>query len=174
MAACRTSSTWTRADLLARAGWSLLAAIHVPVLLKSSAHLLAEPGWEQSAKWAVVVLSLAFFAAKVAGVRVLKVRCRASGAVVFLVACGLIHGPVREKASSDRAPEAAAVLVLAGTGALAAAVMRRGGRLAGSGSSAAGAALLGPVWAVIDDGRAAVARSLTGLALAVPRGPPGV
>jgi len=162
----------TRTDLLARAGWSVLAAIHVPILLKSSAHVLAEPGWEQSAKWAVVVLSLAFFVAKMAGVQLLNVRCRKTSAVVFLVACGLVHGPVREKALSYQSPETVAVLIVAGTAALAIVGRKRLGRLIGTDAAARVSALLGAYWTRIDADRAVIARSLTGLTLAVPRGPP--
>jgi hypothetical protein len=159
----------TRADVLARAAWGALAAIHVPILLKSSAHLLAQPGWEHAGAWAVVVASLAFFAAKVAGTRVLDIRCRKTAAIVFLVACGLLHGPVRERALTDHAPETVAVLAAAGVAVVAAG--RVLGRLQGTGKVSL-EALLAPMWAPIDDDRVLVTRAMTVVGQLVPRGPP--
>jgi hypothetical protein len=161
----------TPTDFLARSAWLLLGGIHVPILFRSSATLLAEPGWEQGAKWSLVVLSLAFFGAKALGLRLFDVRCRRTAAVAFLVACGLVHGPVRERALADQPPAVTAVLVVAGSAAAALASRRRLERISST-AAAARAVLLASVWARMESNLVAVGRTVTDLRTGVPRGPP--
>lgn len=80
-------------DLLMRVLWLALTVVHIgPVLRVASS---AAAGELSAGRWislVVLLLSLIFFALKTLGVPFLRVRCRWTGVVLFLVACGLLHG----------------------------------------------------------------------------------
>lgn len=83
----------SKGDLIVRAVWLLLAAIHISPLLRVGGAMLG--GELEAARWISLIalaLSLAFFALKTAGVAFLRVRCRWTALLLFLVACGLLHG----------------------------------------------------------------------------------
>jgi hypothetical protein len=119
--------------------WGAVLALHVWPLAKVL-EKLASAGAADGRLWldvGLLVLAMAFFGAKSAGVRwLLMPACRGgpwAGAVVFLIACGIVHGDrVRPK---DPATIAAAA-VLSTAGAVETVVRTRWPRTGGAGGSA--------------------------------------
>jgi hypothetical protein len=161
----------SRTELLWRMGWGLLAAVHAPVLLKSSLHLAESPDWLAVTKWAAVLGVFAFFALKVAGLRLIRVNSRPAAAVVLLVACGLAHGQLRGQTLAYEVPETAAVLATAGV-VTAGLVLRRRCWLSGDGAALVRAVLLRTVFGCASDWSEVRALALPYLSQAPPRGPP--
>jgi hypothetical protein len=81
------------ADLLCRSMWFMLGAVHIAPVYRLGSGMIA--GELETAKWLsllAITLSLAFFALKAAGVPFLRIQCRWTGIIIFLLACGLLHG----------------------------------------------------------------------------------
>jgi hypothetical protein len=79
--------------ILFRSFWAAILLVHLWPLVKVIGFLLAQP--DNPAAWGsllALLVAIAFFSAKTAGVRWLQLPSRWTGAVVFLVACGLVHG----------------------------------------------------------------------------------
>jgi hypothetical protein len=80
-------------DLIVRSLWLILGAVHIAPVLRLGSALFA--GELETAKWlslVAILLSLAFFALKTVGVRFLRIHCRWTGIIIFLMACGVLHG----------------------------------------------------------------------------------
>jgi hypothetical protein len=74
--------------------WAVVFGVHVWPLGSVAASLVRDPG--DAGGWGNLLLLaavMAFCAAKAAGARLLRVRSGWLGAILFLVACGLAHGP---------------------------------------------------------------------------------
>jgi hypothetical protein len=85
-----------RSDVLIRLLWLVLAAIHIAPMLRLGSVAIA--GDLAAGRWISLVAltaSLAFFALKTAGAPFLRLPAKANrgtALVLFLVACGLLHG----------------------------------------------------------------------------------
>jgi hypothetical protein len=117
MSASRPQHRLDLATALWRSAWTAIFAMHLWPLAKVSLTLAASPGdWERWGSWSALLLATIFFAAKMLGARALKVSSPLAGAVLFLVAAGLVHG---DRLMGDENAAAAAAIVTT-TGVIAA------------------------------------------------------
>jgi hypothetical protein len=93
MTAARHNPRLDLATAIWRVLWAGIFALHLWPLAKLSLSLAADPvDWERWGSWSALLLATSFFAAKMLGARALKVSSPLAGAVLFLVAGGLVHG----------------------------------------------------------------------------------
>src|ERR1043166_1714078 len=105
-------------EMLARLGGAALAGVHVLPLWRTVGRLVSEGATAAGlGTLAVLVVFLAFFGLKAAGVRFLRVSCPRVSLVAFVVCCALAHGDDVAALAKDpaRAATAVAVVVTAGT-----------------------------------------------------------
>lgn len=89
----KTLAIQSTGDVVARLLWLAMVVIHVGPLMRVGTFLLA--GELHGARWIsliALVLSIGFFCLKLLGVSFLRLRGRWTPVVLFLVACGLLHG----------------------------------------------------------------------------------
>jgi hypothetical protein len=156
--------------LIVRFFWLSLVAIHVAPLI-SLAGQVSQQGLTAavSGKILGILLSMAFFAAKAAGARFLRVRCRWTGAVVFLLACSLAHQDLRQQVYADPT-----VTVSVAAVAVIAKATRRiaSERLAGGRCESLAALLRAATWQRLVEPELLSPALVLKRASTVPRGPP--
>jgi hypothetical protein len=93
----------SRADWIVRGFWLALVAIHVAPLISVGSQCRAGLSAVLLGKILGILLSMGFFGAKAAGARFLRVRCKWTGAIVFLAICSLVHQNLREEVFAEPA-----------------------------------------------------------------------
>jgi len=151
--------------------WLALVVVHLVPLIALSRQCSQGVSAEVLAKLAGIALSIAFFSAKAAGLRVVRVPCRWTGVVVFLTVVGVAHQNIRDELlQDDVSPIAATAWVAAALPA----ILRRSRMRVSIHSSEPGAltTLFHSAWRRLVDLDLAPWVPDWSLAYAAPRGPP--
>jgi len=166
----RSTTRVSRTDLIFRSLWLALVGIHIAPLLAVVGHCLQGPTAPLLFKALGILISMGFFGAKAAGAPFLRVRCRVTGAVVFLAACSFVHQDVRQQVYSD--PAAAVTLAAVAAIAKASSRLRIWPKLLGRGSEFLARLLNAHTWRSLHQPPLVVPILILESASTVPRGPP--